>query len=131
MRRNKNIGKTQGGRVKNGQPEEKWSRIFPDNEWRKISREYRTWHFFTENPSRNYFHPCKPEEYLEVLERLPERHTKDVRGIILRRTTKSDLKLGIDAWQRYSCVIMNSFPRNMKYVFPKKPSDIITQLATY
>jgi hypothetical protein len=122
-RRSKNIGKTQGGRVKNGRPEEKWSRLFPENEWWTISREDRKWQFFQENPSRDFYHPCKPEEYLDVLNRLPERHTENIKGIILRRTTTRDHNLGIEAMKRFSCVIMNSFPQKRVYVFEKKPTE--------
>ena len=122
IRRSKKIGKTQGGRVKNGRPQEKWSRLFPENQWRRISDRERIWQFFVENPSRDYYHPCKPEEYLEVLKRLPSHQTRGVKGIILRATPKTDLKLGIAASRRFSCVILNSFPKDKKWVFEKKPS---------
>ncbi len=82
IRRNRNIGKTQGGRVKNGRPEEKWSRMFPENEWHKISCEERIWNVFVENPSRDNYHPCTPEEYLSILDKLPAHHTNNVKGII-------------------------------------------------
>lgn len=122
IRRSKKIGKTQGGRVKDGRAEEKWSRLFPGNQWFQISDRERNWQFFVENPSRDYYHPCKPKEYLEVLKRLPSHQTEYVQGIILRRTPKIDLKLGITARQRFSCVILNSFPKDNKWVFEKKPS---------
>lgn len=123
IRRSKNIGKTQGGRVKDGRPQEKWSRIFPENKWEQISRRERIWSLFVENPSRDYYHPCKPKEYLEVLERLPTHQTKYVKGIILRRTPKIDKKLSIEAWRRFSCVILNAFSKDKKYIFKNKPSN--------
>ena len=114
---------TQGGRVKNGRPEEKWSRLFPQNMWRKISDAELNWRVCVENPSRNFYHPCRPEEYLKVLSRLPSHQTKYVKGIILRRTPKRDQKLNIEAMRRYCCVILHSFPRERQYVFDKKPSE--------
>lgn len=123
LRRNKKIGETQGGRVKNGQPQEKRSRLFPENVWWQISSEERIWQVFSENPSRDYYHPCEPEEYLKVLERLPSHQTKYVKGIILRRTPKIDKKLKIEAWRRFFCVILNAFPKSQKYIFKKKPSN--------
>lgn len=125
IRRSRNIGKTQGGRVKNGRAQEKWSRLFPENRWRQISREDTVWNFFIENPSRDYYHPCAAEEYLSVLEQLPDYHTKHVKGVILRRTPKRDENLGIEAWRRWSCVIMNSFPKSNQYIFNQKPRDSV------
>jgi len=122
IRRSKNIGKTQGGRVKDGRPKEKWSRMFPQNQWDQISERDGKWNVFVENPSRDYFHPCKPEEYLEVLRRLPSNQTKHIKGIILRRLRTIDKKLMFEARARYSCVILNAFPKSMVYEFDKKPS---------
>ena len=39
IRRNKNIGKTQGGRVTDGKPSEKPSRIFSRHIWSRLSEE--------------------------------------------------------------------------------------------
>ena len=125
VRRNKNMGKTQGGRVKDGRASEKWSRMFPENKWQQISNGNLIWQTFVENPSKNYYHPCKPEDYLEVLQRLPARHTIGVKGIILRRIPKRDLKLGIDAWRRWSCIIMNCFPLSKRYVYSRKPPESV------
>jgi len=83
------------------------------------------WNIFVENPSKNYYHPCTPEEYLSILEKLPKHHTKSVKGIILRRTPKKDEVLGIEAWRRWSCVIMNAFPKSNQYIFNEKPSDSV------
>lgn len=116
-RRSRNIGKTQGGRVKNGRAEQKWSRLFPENKWNQISESKTAWQTFVENPSKDFYHPCSPSDYLSVLRRLPSRHTENVKGIILRRTPKRDLRLGIDAWRRYSCIIMNAFPSSNKLTY--------------
>ncbi len=123
IRRNRNIGKTQGGRVKNGRADEKWSRVFPQNLWESISNESGGWRFFAENPSKHYYHPCKPKEYLAVLERLPSHQTEYVKGIILRRVSKRDEKFNVEARRRYSCVILNAFPKKRQYSFDKKPSE--------
>ena len=123
IRRSRNIGKTQGGRVKDGRAQEKWSRLYPENKWRQISDEGTLWNTFIENPSRDYYHPCTPEEYFSILKQLPGHHTDNVKGIILRRTPKRDLKFGIEAWRRWSCVIMNPFPKSNKYVFDKQPNN--------
>jgi hypothetical protein len=37
IRRSRKIGKTQGGRVKDGRANEKWSRIFPEDVWMRLS----------------------------------------------------------------------------------------------
>ncbi len=123
IRRSRTIGKTQGGRVKNGRASEKWSRLFPGNKWQEISNSKIIWQTFVENPSKDYYHPCNPTDYLEVLNRLPAHQTEDVKGIILRRTPKRDSKLGIDAWRRYSCVIMNAFPVSNTFTFTYKPKE--------
>ena len=127
VRRSRNIGKTQGGRVKDGRAQEKWSRLFPENKWREISRGNSLWNVFIENPSRDYYHPCTAEEYLSILEQLPVHHTNNIKGIILRRTPKKDEKLGIEAWRRYSCIIMNSFPKNNRYIYSKKPGESLVK----
>jgi len=52
-RRNQNIGKTQGGRVKDGVAAEKRSRWFPQSLWRQLSEAPRKGLvILTENPSR-------------------------------------------------------------------------------
>ena len=122
-RRSRNIGTTQGGRVKNGRATEKWSRLFPENKWQQISESETTWQTFVENPSKAFYHPCNPSDYLSVLRRLPSRHTQDIKGIILRRTPKRDSRLGIDAWRRYSCIIMNAFPSSNKFTYSYTPKE--------
>lgn len=123
IRRSRNIGKTQGGRIKNGRSTEKWSRLFPENKWRQISSSEISWQTFVENPSKDYYHPCSPSDYLVVLQKLPEHQTEDVKGIILRRTSKRDLELGIDAWRRWSCIIMNAFPTSNRFTYSYKPKE--------
>jgi hypothetical protein len=124
IRRSRNIGKTQGGRVKDGRAEEKRSRLFPENKWRQISEAEMSWQAFIENPSRDFYHPCSPADYLAVLRRLPNYQTEDIKGIILRRTPKRDSQLGIDAWRRWSCVIMNAFPSNNTFTYESKQNNL-------
>lgn len=127
LRRSRKIGKTQGGRVKDGQPEEKWSRFFPTNIYRQLSENGEKWQVLRENPSRDYYHPCSGDDYLGVLERLPDDLTEYVRAIVLRRLPKKDERLGIDARRRYSCVIMNSFPRSNETLWSKRPTKAMVQ----
>jgi hypothetical protein len=117
IRRSRNIGKTQGGRVKGGRAREKLSRIFTQDVWTKLSEQEGKWRVLRENPSSGYFHPCSGEEYLRVLERLPEKQTSGVKAIVLRRSPKLDLALGVEACKIYRCVVMNSFPRTMEMAF--------------
>lgn len=122
IRRNKNIGKTQGGRVKNGRAYEKWSRgDFQSSIYGQLSESEECWQLFCENPSRNYFHPYEGFEYIEVLNQLPNELTKYLKAIILPRISKRDVKQGIEAKQRYDCIIMNPFPADMKICWEQKP----------
>ena len=123
IRRSRKIGKTQGGRVKDGRAEEKWSREFPANIYRQLSENGETWQVLRENPSRDFYHPCSADDYLGVLERLPAELTEYVCAVVLRRLPKEDERLGIDARRRYSCVIMNSFPKSNETPWPKRPTD--------
>jgi hypothetical protein len=52
---------------------------------------------------------------------LPEHLTEDLRAILLRRTPKNDEKLGIDARLCFSCVILNSFPKDLRTRWSRKP----------
>ena len=121
-RRNRNIGKTQGGRVKDGKPEKKWSRLwFNTDIYAKISDSEEIWRIYRENPSVNFFHPCEGSEYKEVLERLPENLTKYVKAIILPRISKYDAKRGVEARRKYDCIIMNPFPKSMEISYIRRP----------
>jgi hypothetical protein len=120
-RRSKNIGKTQGGRVRSGRPQEKRSRIFSQTIWDQLSESDGQLHLIRENPSRGFYHPCTTEEYVEVLSQLPEDLTGNLRAIILRRTSKRDLQLGVEARRRYLCVLLNSFPVSRRLMFGRKP----------
>jgi hypothetical protein len=120
-RRNKKIGLTQGGRVVNGRPSEKWSRLFPTSTWEKLSDETDGLRIIRENPSKNYFHPCSPSQIKSVLNEMPSYLTEDIRAIVLRRIPKFDEKLLIDARRIYQCIILNAFPRNLKMLWPHKP----------
>ena len=123
IRRNKNIGKTQGGRVQNGKAYEKWSRFFNRDIWQKLSEENDVLQILKENPSKNYYHPCTDNEIIDVLNKLPKSETEYVRAIVLRKISKRDEKLGVEARRRWKCVILNPFPRNNKMIWTKKPGD--------
>ncbi len=106
-----------------GRAEEKWSRTFPANIYRHLSSNGERWQVMRENPSRDYYHPCSGDDYLGVLERLPAELTEYVSAIILRRLPKEDERRGIDAWRRFSCVIMNSFPTSNETPWSKRPTE--------
>lgn len=126
IRRSRKIGKTQGGRVIDGRTEEKWSRFFGHNIWNQLSEiplregECRV---FRENPSKDFYHPCSPEEYLGLLNRLPKELSYHLKAIILRRTPKNDQRSGVEARRRFSCVIVNSFPRNNRMTWATPPTE--------
>src|SRR5687767_12887755 len=100
VRRSRKIGATQGGRVKNGRAVEKGSRVFNQGPWRQLSESKDELCLVRENPSRRFYHPCNPEEYVEVLSQLPEELNHGLKAIVLRRTSKSDAQLGIEARRR-------------------------------
>jgi hypothetical protein len=114
-RRSRKIGLTQGGRVHDGRPAEKCSRAFTRDVWRRLSQERvgQGCSVFRENPSAAYYHPCRGEDYLAVLGRLPAELRAGVRAIVLRRTPRLDAELGIEARRRFGCVILNAFPRSL------------------
>ena len=125
MRRNRKIGLTQGGRVRSGRASEKWSRIFTRDVWEKLSLEnhHQGCRVYVENPSGDFAHPCQGHEYLSVLERLPTEIRQPVRAIVLRRTPKLDVRLGIEARMRFGCVILNAFPRSNEMVWMTPPTQ--------
>ena len=124
IRRSKKIGLTQGGRVRDGVPKEKWSRIFSRTTWSRLSEEEGAQlKIIRENPSRDYFHPCSKAQILEVINRLPEKVTKYVRAVVLRRIPKKDVDNFVAARMRYSCVILNASSRNLQDVWKAKPPD--------
>jgi len=126
IRRNKNIGKTQGGRVMDGKAFEKWSRsCFNHNCYSIISDNSTGISLYTDNPSKDYFHPCSHDDYLSVLKRLPEEDYEYLKGIILPRPNKFDKKYGIEAKRRYSCIIMVPFHKSLTYTWPDKPEEYI------
>ncbi|MBN2210622.1 MAG: hypothetical protein JW709_04425 [Sedimentisphaerales bacterium] len=124
IRRNRKIGKTQGGRVKDGRAQEKLNRVFSDNIWQALSRlpEGSKCRVLAENPSRNYYHPCTGDEYLAVLKQLPACLANHVKAIVLRRTSKLDVRLGVEARRRFSCVILNAFPTSNEMTWDQPPT---------
>ena len=125
MRRSRKIGITQGGRVKDGRPSEKWSRIFTRDVWERLSIRERGQgcRVLRENPSGAFYHPCRGQEYLSVLERLPAEIRQGVRAIVLRRTPKLDARLGIEARKRFACVILSAFPRSNQMIWTDPPTE--------
>lgn len=124
MRRSRKIGLTQGGCVRDGCASEKWSRVFTRDVWEKLSihRRDQGCRVLQENPSGTFYHPCGGQEYLSVLERLPQVFREPVRAIVLRRTPKLDARLGIEARMRFGCVILNAFPRSNQMVWTAPPT---------
>jgi len=121
VRRSKNIGKTQGGRVKDGRATEKWSRVFDEGPWRQLSESGEELRLVRENPSRGFYHPCSTEEYVQVLSQLPENLSHRLKAIVLRRTSKTDALFGVEARRRFRCVLINSFPSSRCMVWGAKP----------
>jgi hypothetical protein len=124
VRRSKNIGKTQGGRVKNGRATEKWSRAFGQGLWQQLSKSNKQLHLIRENPSREFYHPCSAEEYVQVLSQLPSELTLGLKAIVLRRMSKTDALFGVEARRRFRCVLINSFPVSHRMDWgPKPPTE--------
>jgi len=121
IRRSKKIGLTQGGRVKWGEPMEKFSRLFSTSTWEKLSNESDNLRIIRENPSKAYIHPVSPKQILEVLDRLPSELTSCIKAVVLRRLPKSDEEKLVEARIRYFCIILNAFPRDLRMVFTLKP----------
>lgn len=125
IRRSKKIGLTQGGRVKDGRPYEKWSRLFGTDVWESLSeQDLPRWHVIRENPSRDFFHPVGETEIHAVLAKLPADLTSPIRAIVLRRTPKMDEALGVEARRRFSCVLLNAFPKSLEVEFGPDPGPI-------
>ena len=124
-KRNRKIGATQGGRVKDGRAVEKLSHRNTQDLWTRLSEDNIRWKVIKENPSRHYYHPCNEKDYHYVLTQLPEEVTDCVNAIILRRAPKNDENLGIEARRRYFCVIMNSFPKSRTISWQRKPRESV------
>ena len=121
LRRSRSIGKTQGGRVKDGRAVEKWSRVFSRGPWLQLSESGEQLHLIQENPSRGFYHPCSAEEYVDVLSQLPDDLSRNLKAIVLRRTSRRDAVLGIEARRRFRCILINSFPASRRVVWGAKP----------
>jgi len=121
-RRNKNIGKTQGGRVKDGVAAEKQSRWFPQSLWRQLSEAPRKGLVVvTENPSRDYYYPCSAEEVRAVIARLPSEYSQHLRAVIFRRISRRDQARGTEAYRRMRCIVLNAFPVSNEIDWGKSP----------
>jgi hypothetical protein len=123
IRRNKNIGKTQGGRVKNGSAAEKASRIFSRHIWTRLSDEevQDSYIVIEDNPSRDFFHPVSEAEIRKTLDRMPNKLTKHLRAVVMPRMTSADKRRGVEARRRYSCIILNPFPENLRLFWSTSP----------
>jgi hypothetical protein len=119
IRRSRKIGETQGGRVKNGKAVEKWSRVFSPTVWRRLSEGHEGILVLRENPSKGYLHPCSAEQVLEVIGRLPTETTEFIKAVVLRRLPQLDEASGIEARRRCDCIILNSFPSDLRMVWRK------------
>ena len=126
-RRSKRIGQTQGGRVTDGRPREKRSRVFTRTTWTKLSTHERGTLIIRENPSRDLFHPAAPEDVRRILDRLPYAETLHVKAVVLRRTPKDDLRRLVEARRLHDVVILNAFPTSMQNVWIRKPERVIVQ----
>ena len=123
IRRNKNIGKTQGGRVKDGSASEKPSRIFSRHIWSRLSEEEieECYMVIEDNPSRDYFHPVSEDEIRKTLDRMPNKLTKHLRAVVMPRMSVSDKRRGVEARCRYSCITLNPFPKSLRVFWSKNP----------
>lgn len=123
-RRSKRIGLAKGGRVKDGRAEEKWSRGLSRHTWYDIFWDTQPGkcRVYRENPSSAFYHPCDGDEYLSVLRRLPKNLSKYVKAIVLRRPLKLDVRFGIEARLRGSCVILNAFPKSNEMIWHRSPT---------
>src|SRR4051794_16933962 len=123
-RRSRKIGLTQGGRVAGGKATEKESRAFPQSIWRQLSEapggECR---ILEENPSRDFYHPCTPEQVRAVLSHLPLRYRRHLRAVIFRRVSKRDQARGVEARRRMSCIVLNAFPASNEIDWGNRESD--------
>jgi len=116
-RRSRKIGLTQGGRISDGRAREKWSRVFGNDVFEQLSaQDLPQWHVIRENPSREYYHPCKIDDLHGVLKQLPSTVTNSVRAIILRRMPKDDEARLVEARTRWSCIVLNAFPKSNRLI---------------
>jgi hypothetical protein len=68
------------------------------------------------------------EEYVGVLRQLPHELSAELRAIVLRRTSKTDAALGVEARRRFHCVLMNSFPVSGRMVWgAERPSEKVVR----
>src|SRR5258708_6596842 len=119
IRRNRKIGKTQGGRVRDGKPVEKRSRVFTQDIWTRLSEApHRGFIIIRENPSRDYFHPLTENDVRSALSRLPQRILRPLKAVVLSRLSARDARHGVEARRRYQCVVLYAFPRSMEMVWP-------------
>lgn len=122
-RRSRKIGLTQGGRIRDGRPLEKRSRAFPEDLWKQLSSPSPSVRVIVENPSRDYFHPCEPSDYLGLIARLPPSLSDPLRTIVLRRLCRRDERACTEARRRFSCILLNAFPRSLELPWMRPPTE--------
>jgi len=122
-RRSRNIGKTQGGRVKDGTAAEKRSRRSPRTLWSRLSEEEHSegYTVLSDHPSRDYFHPVSEADIRTTLARMPKRLTRSLRAVLLPRIAAGDVIRGIEARRRYLCIILNPFPKTLHQFWTQAP----------
>jgi len=119
VRRNRKIGKTQGGRVRDGRSVEKRSRVVTQDIWTRLSEApEKGFIVLRENPSRDYFHPVTEDDIRSALSRLPKRVVRPLKAVLLSRLSARDAWRGVEARRRYQCVVLYAFPRSMEMVWP-------------
>lgn len=109
--------------MKAGTASEKPSRIFTRHIWSRLSDEEVTEGFvvLSENPSRDYFHPVAEAEIRKTLDRMPNELTKHLRAVVMPRLSVTDKLRGVEARQRYSCIILNPFPKTLRVFWSTNP----------
>lgn len=127
IRRNRKIGKTQGGRVKAGVAREKSSRR-PAWKWCNTAKPSDRFHYnwdrckqipgdpcplVEENPAHGYHHPCTGAEVLDVLRRLPENIRGRVRFVLLAQPPRNAIKRAVLGRHFDGCVILYSQPDDL------------------
>lgn len=122
VRRSKNIGRTQGGRVADGKASEKWSRLwFVGDRYFKLSEESGPIRLVRDNPSKNYYHPCELDEYVKLLRLLPSWVCDELKAIILPRLSTQDEMRGVEARRIADCIILNPFPKSRELLWHSPP----------
>jgi hypothetical protein len=112
--------------VKNGNAVEKRSRRFSRDVWSRLSDEELNAGYvvLADNPSRDFFHPVCEDEIRRTLDRMPRKLTRHLRAVVMPKISDSDLQRGVEARRRFSCIILNPFPKTLRTFWsPYPPSE--------